>query len=143
MARSELWIAALAAGLALTGAARAQTAEMARGADVYDDRCSGCHVLEGVGQGPSLRGVIGENQPKPISRKAVRILFESWNIEFYVHRFCYARPKRPNRVILCVSDFKGRRHDSYPQSNKQLSAQDKVSPLLCGLRLRGSVKNQK
>jgi cytochrome c len=59
MARSELWIAALAAGLALTGAARAQTAEMARGADVYDDRCSGCHVLEGVGQGPSLRGVIG------------------------------------------------------------------------------------
>ena len=59
MARSELWLVALAAGVTLAGAAHAQTAEMARGADVYDDRCSGCHVLQGVGQGPSLRGVIG------------------------------------------------------------------------------------
>ena len=59
MARSEIWLAALAAAVTLAGAAHAQTAEMARGADVYDDRCSGCHVLQGVGQGPSLRGVIG------------------------------------------------------------------------------------
>ncbi len=59
MARSELWIAALAAGAALAGAAHAQTAEVARGAEVFDDRCSSCHVLDAVGQGPNLRGVIG------------------------------------------------------------------------------------
>ena len=59
MDRSSVWIAALAAGVALAGAAHAQTAEMARGAAVYDDRCGGCHVLDGVGQGPSLRGVMG------------------------------------------------------------------------------------
>jgi cytochrome c len=59
MARSKLWFAALAASVAVAGPALAQTAEMARGAAVYDDRCSGCHVLDGVGQGPSLRGVIG------------------------------------------------------------------------------------
>jgi len=58
MQRSELGLAA-AAALMLTGVAHAQTAEMTRGADAYDDRCSGCHVLEGVGQGPSLRGVMG------------------------------------------------------------------------------------
>jgi cytochrome c len=59
MARSESWIAALAVGTMLSAPAFAQTAEMARGAAVYDDRCSGCHVLDGVGQGPSLRGVVG------------------------------------------------------------------------------------
>jgi cytochrome c len=59
MARSEPWLAALAAGVALAGVAHAQTAEMARGAAVFDDRCSSCHVLDGIGQGPNLRGVMG------------------------------------------------------------------------------------
>ena len=35
--------------------AAAQTAAMPPGArTVYDDRCSGCHVIDGVGQGPNL-----------------------------------------------------------------------------------------
>ena len=59
MARSKLWSAALAAAVTLASAASAQTPEMARGAAVYDDRCSGCHVLDGVGEGPNLRGVMG------------------------------------------------------------------------------------
>lgn len=59
MARSSLLIAALAAGVALAGAARGQTAEMARGAEVFDDRCSSCHALDAAGQGPNLRGVMG------------------------------------------------------------------------------------
>jgi len=59
MARGEAWLVALAAGVSVAGAAFAQTAAMARGAAVYDDRCSGCHVLDGVGEGPSLRGVMG------------------------------------------------------------------------------------
>ena len=39
------------------GAAWAQDA--AKGAEVYQDRCGSCHVLNGVGQGPSLVGVVG------------------------------------------------------------------------------------
>jgi cytochrome c len=59
MRRSEVWLAALAAVMLAAGAARAQTGDAAKGADVYDDRCSGCHVLAGIGQGPSLAGVVG------------------------------------------------------------------------------------
>jgi cytochrome c len=53
--------AALAAliGLAAPITARAQGGDAAKGADVYEGRCSSCHVLNGVGQGPSLTGVVG------------------------------------------------------------------------------------
>jgi cytochrome c len=43
--------------LGVTAPAVAQDA--AKGADVYQDRCSACHVLNGIGQGPSLVGVVG------------------------------------------------------------------------------------
>ncbi|HEY2709212.1 MAG TPA: c-type cytochrome [Caulobacteraceae bacterium] len=54
-------IAALAFGLAsLAGAASAQPpGDAAKGANVYEDRCSGCHVLQGMGEGPPLAGVVG------------------------------------------------------------------------------------
>jgi cytochrome c len=58
MARSELLAALAAVAALLAGAAQAQTPEMAQGSAVYDDRCSGCHVIGGVGQGPNLQGVI-------------------------------------------------------------------------------------
>lgn len=60
MGRSEVWLAALVAGSALVGgAAFALSPDATKGADVYDDRCGGCHVIGGVGQGPSLAGVVG------------------------------------------------------------------------------------
>jgi len=60
MARSEGWLAALALAVALAGgAARAGSPDAVKGADVYDDRCSGCHVIGGVGEGPSLAGAVG------------------------------------------------------------------------------------
>jgi cytochrome c2 len=61
MVRSERWrTALLAAALAVSAsAASAQPGNAAKGADLYDDRCSGCHVIGGVGQGPSLAGVVG------------------------------------------------------------------------------------
>jgi cytochrome c len=31
----------------------------AKGEAVYQDRCSLCHQIEGVGQGPALKGVVG------------------------------------------------------------------------------------
>jgi cytochrome c len=52
------------AGLMLAlvaGAASAQPAGVAaKGAEVFDDRCSGCHGEVG-GQGPSLAGVVGRH----------------------------------------------------------------------------------
>ena len=61
--RLRVWIAALAAGALGLGAVSALAQDLggdaARGKDVFDDRCSDCHVLEGVGQGPSLIGVVG------------------------------------------------------------------------------------
>jgi cytochrome c2 len=62
MARNKRWlvVALIAAGLAVSaGAAIAQPGNAAKGSDVYDDRCSGCHVIGGVGQGPNLAGVVG------------------------------------------------------------------------------------
>ncbi|HEY3888755.1 MAG TPA: c-type cytochrome [Caulobacteraceae bacterium] len=43
--------------IALAAPAHAQ--DVAKGADVYQDRCASCHVPHGIGQGPSLVGVVG------------------------------------------------------------------------------------
>jgi cytochrome c len=40
-------------------ASPAHAQDAAKGADVYQERCGSCHVLNGVGQGPSLVGVVG------------------------------------------------------------------------------------
>jgi cytochrome c len=56
------WIAALAGGalaVAAGGAGAQPAGDAAKGAAVFDDHCSDCHVMEGVGQGPSLIGVVG------------------------------------------------------------------------------------
>ncbi|HEY1752080.1 MAG TPA: c-type cytochrome [Caulobacteraceae bacterium] len=62
MAITRGWTVALAAASTALAAvvAIAQPAGVpARGADVFDDRCSECHALTGVHQGPSLVGVVG------------------------------------------------------------------------------------
>jgi cytochrome c len=48
-------------GLALAALAGAPVwaQDAAKGAEVYQDRCGACHVLNGIGQGPSLVGVVG------------------------------------------------------------------------------------
>ncbi len=40
-------------------AAPAWAQDAAKGADIYQDRCGSCHVLNGIGQGPTLVGVLG------------------------------------------------------------------------------------
>jgi cytochrome c len=54
-------VAIAAAALAVAGCAvDAQPAgDPVKGAAVFDDHCSDCHALQGVGQGPSLVGVVG------------------------------------------------------------------------------------
>ncbi len=51
--------AALAAVAALAAAPAALAQSAAQGAAVYQDRCVSCHALNGVGQGPSLVGIVG------------------------------------------------------------------------------------
>jgi cytochrome c len=48
-------------GLALAALAGAPVwaQDAAKGAEVYQDRCGACHVLNGIGQGPSLIGLVG------------------------------------------------------------------------------------
>ncbi len=48
---------ALALALGLVAAAPALAQES--GEDLFADRCAMCHVLNGKGQGPNLRGVVG------------------------------------------------------------------------------------
>ena len=50
---------AMALGLALVGRAQTAAGDAAAGQDLFLDRCVMCHVAEGGGQGPSLKGVYG------------------------------------------------------------------------------------
>ena len=55
-------IALAAVAFALPIAVHAQQgADVARGADLFDERCTMCHQREGGGQGPSLVGVVGRH----------------------------------------------------------------------------------
>jgi cytochrome c len=49
----------VAAAITAPGAAQAAGGDAAKGAAVFQDHCSACHVLNGVGQGPNLIGVVG------------------------------------------------------------------------------------
>jgi cytochrome c2 len=60
MMRGFLGAGLLTAALILPSAPHAQQAgAIARGADLFDERCTMCHQREGGGQGPSLVGVVG------------------------------------------------------------------------------------
>ncbi len=52
--------AALGAVMLAAGGLQAQPAgDAAKGADAFDDRCSQCHTIGGMSQGPNLAGVVG------------------------------------------------------------------------------------
>lgn len=60
MIKGLLSLALAGASLAVGGAALGQTTgDAAAGEDVFLDRCALCHVAEGGGPGPSLKGVVG------------------------------------------------------------------------------------
>jgi len=58
-----VWLAAglasVAAGVATIAGAQASTGDPAKGAAVFDDRCSSCHSITDNMQGPHLGGVVG------------------------------------------------------------------------------------
>ena len=43
----------------LAAPASAWAGDPVKGEAIYQDRCSLCHQIEGVGQGPALKGVVG------------------------------------------------------------------------------------
>lgn len=51
--------AALAAAAPSLALAQSLGGNPAKGSEVFQDRCTACHVLNGVGQGPNLVGVVG------------------------------------------------------------------------------------
>lgn len=63
MSRRLNWLAggliAVAACVATITVARASAGDPARGAAVFDDRCSSCHSIKDNLQGPHLGGVVG------------------------------------------------------------------------------------
>jgi cytochrome c len=62
MSATRQRLAALAAGawlLAAVAAAAQPVGDPAKGADVFNDRCTDCHTLGATSQGPDLVGVVG------------------------------------------------------------------------------------
>ncbi len=59
MSRGLISIAVAGLALAALGAGAAQAQDVAHGQSLFQDRCSMCHVLGQIGQGPDLVGVVG------------------------------------------------------------------------------------
>ena len=88
---------ALAALLALAAASAARGQDLAHGEAVFLSRCQMCHALDGPGQGPDLKGVVGRkaggaadfNYSDPMSRSGL-----TWTPEI-LDRFLAA----PSRMV--------------------------------------------
>jgi len=97
-------IAAAAAIVLLAAAARA--ADAPKGADVYQDHCSQCHVLNGVGQGPSLVGVVGRkaaalpNYPYSEALKRSGLTWTPANLDRFVESPAKLVPGTAMRTIV-------------------------------------------
>ena len=91
--RSRALIAVLAAGMMALGSSIAcaqPPGDAAKGAAVFDAHCSECHVQEGVGQGPSLAGVVGRkagglpDYPYTAAIKASGLVWTAANLDRFL-----------------------------------------------------------
>ena len=110
--RSGLAVLAALAVAAFAGVAAAQDA--AKGADVFQDRCTSCHVLNGVAQGPNLMGVVGRKAaslpgfPYSDALKASGIVWTPANLD----RFLQGPPKMvPGTAMRAIVSNDADRHD--------------------------------
>jgi cytochrome c len=96
--------AAAAAILLAAGGANAQDA--AKGSDVFQDHCSQCHVLTGLGQGPSLIGVVGRKAaslpgyPYSDALKASGLTWTAANLDAFVQGPTRLVPGTAMRAIV-------------------------------------------
>jgi cytochrome c len=85
---AALTLAASAISGSLAHAAPAGDA--AKGADAFDERCSQCHVMGGVAQGPNLAGVVGRKAgtaagfPYTAALKGSGLVWTAANLERFI-----------------------------------------------------------
>jgi cytochrome c2 len=91
MRRSSLVVTLLAALAAAGGSAHATPGgDAAKGAAAFDDRCSQCHTMGGVSQGPNLAGVIGRKAgtspdfPYTAAMKGAGLTWTAANLERFL-----------------------------------------------------------
>jgi cytochrome c len=97
--------AAAAAGF-LLGAGPSLAQDVAKCSDVFQSRCSQCHVLSGVGQGPSLIGVFGRQAaalpgyPYSDALKASGLIWTAANLDAFVQGPTKLVPGTAMRVVV-------------------------------------------
>ena len=97
-------VGAVAGLLLAAGPGLAQ--DVAKGSDVFQSRCSQCHVLTGVGQGPSLIGVVGRkaaalpSYPYSDALKASGLTWTPANLDAFLQAPTKLVPGTAMRVIL-------------------------------------------
>jgi cytochrome c len=91
MRRSSAAVAVLLLAVGIAGAARAAPAgDAAKGEDAFGDRCSQCHTIGGVAQGPNLAGVVGRKAgtspgfPYTTALKAAGLTWTPANLERFI-----------------------------------------------------------
>jgi cytochrome c len=100
--------------LAALVAAAAHAQDVAKGSDVFQDHCSQCHVLSGIGQGPSLIGVVGRkaaslpDYPYSAGLKASGLTWTAANLDLFVQAPAKLVPGTAMRAV--VSDPTDRRN---------------------------------
>jgi cytochrome c len=86
---SALLAAALAAGFAASAHA-APAGDAAKGEDAFEDRCTQCHTIGGIAQGPNLAGVVGRKAgaspgfPYTAALKASGLTWTPANLERFI-----------------------------------------------------------
>jgi len=105
MPASARGLAAAAAAI-LLAARGANAQDAAKGSDVFQDHCSQCHVLAGVGQGPSLIGVVGRRAaslagyPYSDALKASGLTWTAANLDAFVQGPTKLVPGTAMRAIV-------------------------------------------
>lgn len=95
-----------AAAALLLGAGPGLAQDLANGSDVFQSRCSQCHVLSGVGQGPNLIGVVGRKAaalpgyPYSAALKASGLTWTPANLDAFVQGPTKLVPGTAMRVVL-------------------------------------------
>src|SRR5579871_4470045 len=102
-------LAALGAATAMIALATTASAQDA-GSEVYQERCSQCHVLNGVGQGPSLVGVVGRKAaslpgyPYSAALKKSGVTWTRANLDRFLAAPTQLVPGAAMRTVLADAD---------------------------------------
>jgi cytochrome c len=106
---ADVSVRAVAAGVLaglLFAASPSLAQDAVKGSDVFQSRCSQCHVLNGVGQGPSLIGIVGRRAavlpgyPYSGGLKASGLTWTPSNLDAFVQGPTKLVPGTAMRVVV-------------------------------------------